>query len=233
MALQGTAFLPIWHDVDAAMEAEFNRWHTVEHIPERVLTPGIVVGSRWQDLDAGLHRYFTLYEASAFEVFESDGYFMTANARTEWTQRVHPAFQNFLRAPCHLALTRGRGTGGVLATLRVRLQPGDAAGGSAVRDAFSVRVRPLVEAFAVESGITGLHLGLKGVVRRQPLSSGSLSLRPGATGFDAVLMLEGISRSLVGAAAKQLEAALRAQADLVSDCETGVYELAYRLAESA
>ncbi|GAA5233510.1 hypothetical protein FOZ76_08535 [Verticiella sediminum] len=228
MTLRGSAFLPIWHDVDVQMEDEFNVWHTVEHIPERVDTPGIVVGRRYADPDASLHRYFTLYEAESFEVFASDGYFATANARSDWTQRVHPAFRNFRRAPCHLFMTRGRGIGGGLATARIHFaQPG--AGAAAPRDVFSLAGRRIVDGIAKLRHVTSVHLGIVGRVERRPLSEQSLSLRPQATAFDAVLMAEGIGLEAMRAAAPDMEAILHAEPDAVGGCEVATYGLAYML----
>ena len=32
----GNAFLASWNDVDPLLEAEYQRWHRVEHMPERL-----------------------------------------------------------------------------------------------------------------------------------------------------------------------------------------------------
>ena len=39
MPLRGSAFLAIWHDIEAHGELEYDDWHTREHMPERV-APG-------------------------------------------------------------------------------------------------------------------------------------------------------------------------------------------------
>lgn len=57
VALRGTAFLAIWNDIAPDAEAEFNRWHTTEHMPERLWTPGISIGRRYVDPDASHSRY--------------------------------------------------------------------------------------------------------------------------------------------------------------------------------
>ena len=232
MALQGTAFLAIWHDIEPALLDDFHRWHTEEHMPERVQTPGIVVGSRYWDPQAPEQRCFTLYEATAFEVFASEGYFMTANARSPWTQRVHPGFRHFTRAPCHLACTRGPGSGGGRASLRLGFVPTGPAEGMAPADLFRMRVRALAEDAMAAPGVTGAHVGLKGQVARRPLSASALSLRPGADAFDAVLLLEGISRAALAPVADQLAATLAGWRDAVAGCTTGLYDLAYRLPAS-
>ena len=40
MTLKGTGFLALWNDFDPEREAEYECWHTFEHVPERVGIPG-------------------------------------------------------------------------------------------------------------------------------------------------------------------------------------------------
>ena len=68
MALRGSAFLAIWHDIETHGEVEFNDWHTREHMPERVGRPGFEAGRRWVDWSRARHRYFTLYETRTIDV---------------------------------------------------------------------------------------------------------------------------------------------------------------------
>ena len=49
MSLKGTAFLALWNDIAAARDAEYNLWHTREHVPERLSVPGILTGKRYVD----------------------------------------------------------------------------------------------------------------------------------------------------------------------------------------
>lgn len=224
MTLRGTAFLPIWHDIDAGIEAEFDLWHTAEHMPERVYTPGIVVGRRYENAAAGKHRYFVLYEAMSFEVFASEGYFVTANDRSEWTRRIHPHFRNFMRAPCHLVMTRGRGIGGALATARVRF-PASAGPDISAKDAFALCVRALVDGIMDIPLVTAVHVGVTAPVSRAPLSSNSLSLRPNATAFDGVILVESIGRQALQNLLPRVGALLQAQSACIASFETGIYEL--------
>lgn len=233
MALRGTAFLPIWHDVAAEAEQEFNHWHTEEHMPERVATPGISIGRRYVNAALDLHRYFTLYEADSFDVFESDGYFATANARSAWTRRVHPHFLNFVRNPCHLVMTRGRGIGGALATVRVIFEKALVAhptlGEIPARDAYNLAVRDIVEALMQMKGITAVHAGTTGQVQRRPLSESSLSLRPNAMAFDGVIMLESIDLPTLDANIPRVEAVLQQSLSGFTRWEQASYQLAYHL----
>lgn len=232
MTLRGTAFLPIWHDVEASMEDEFNHWHTAEHMPERVDTPGITVGRRYADLSADKYRYFTLYEAESFDVFSSDGYFATANARSTWTQRVHPAFENFKRAPCHLLMTRGRGIAGGLLTARIHFPAtahDKAPAHYTAKDVFSVAARATLESILKMQHVTAVHLGIVGQVKRLPLSQASLSVRPEAANFDAVYMVEAIS----SVALRKIQADISRlfETDAIARHEIGIYDLAYHLSD--
>jgi hypothetical protein len=47
MALAGNAFLIIWHDVKPEAESDYLRWHTREHMPERLGIPGFEVRMRF------------------------------------------------------------------------------------------------------------------------------------------------------------------------------------------
>jgi hypothetical protein len=47
MTLKGSAFLALWNDFDPARDAEYNCWHTYEHVPERVGIEGILTGRRY------------------------------------------------------------------------------------------------------------------------------------------------------------------------------------------
>ena len=40
MALKGQAFLALWNDVARGREPEYDQWHTLEPVPERVALPG-------------------------------------------------------------------------------------------------------------------------------------------------------------------------------------------------
>lgn len=236
MTMHGSAFLPIWHDVDREMEFEFNRWHTVEHMPERLDTPGMLAGRRYADPKAGLHRYFTLYEAVSFDVFESEGYFATANARSEWTCRIHPHFRNFKRAPCHLVMTRGRGIGGALITLRLCFAPAATDGpGKSLdpKDRFNLAIRPMIDAIMQISLVTSAHAGVAAPVARSPLSAQSLSLRPGAMDFDAVLMVETIDRKAALGILDDIEGLIAKVPQVILEHQGAVYDLAYWIASRA
>src|SRR5688572_3916623 len=122
MALRGRAFLAIWHDIAASGEAEYNVWHTRQHMAERVGVPGFLVARRYVDWGLLNQRYFTLYEAVKLETFSSDDYRARLNNPSHWSNRTHPDFLNLARSACVLMASVGRGVGGALATIRLDLE---------------------------------------------------------------------------------------------------------------
>jgi hypothetical protein len=118
MGLLGAAVLAIWNDVAPGGDAEFNHWHTQEHVPERVGIPGFLRGRRYLAV-AGTPRYFTLYETESLAVLAGPDYLARLNDPTAWTRRALPLFRNTSRTACAVTLSLGHGTGGALATLRL------------------------------------------------------------------------------------------------------------------
>jgi hypothetical protein len=47
MPLLGSATMLLSFDLDAAAIEEHDRWHTHEHLPERLSIPGFHRGTRW------------------------------------------------------------------------------------------------------------------------------------------------------------------------------------------
>jgi hypothetical protein len=151
MGLLGGAVLAIWNDVAAGGEAEFDHWHTREHIPERVGVPGFLRGRRYVAL-SGAPAYFTLYETERLETLSEGAYIARLNDPTPWTSRALPLFRNTSRSACRVTFTRSLGVGGTLATLRL----GPVAGREdALRGWLTTRALP---ALAEAPGIVGAHL---------------------------------------------------------------------------
>ena len=99
----------MWRGITAEGEAEYNQWHTREHMPERLVIPGFLVGRRSVDWSLDRHRYFTSYAGRTLEVFRSEAYLARLNAPTAWSERIQPHFRNFIRAACETVHTSGHG----------------------------------------------------------------------------------------------------------------------------
>ena len=74
MALHGNAFLALWNDIAPHREREYDRWHSQEHVPERVAVTGFRGARRFVNRAAARHRYFTLYEVADLATFEHAEY---------------------------------------------------------------------------------------------------------------------------------------------------------------
>lgn len=199
MLQQAQAFLAIWHDIDPAMEAEWHRWHTYEHMPERVGIPGFLAGRRYMSDDAPQHRCFTLYEGESLSVFNSPAYLARLNAPTEWTRAMAPAFRNFMRGACRRVAAAGfeHGYGG--AVLTIRLEP-DGEAAETVADALVGRIAGL-------DGVTGACLGLcEQSVTRTETNERALRSATGEQPLDAVVVVESFDPAGLDRQAAAIEA---------------------------
>ena len=123
--------LAIWHDVDAAIGDEYERWYFREHLPERLGVPGFLAGRRYEAL-SGTPRFLTYYEASSPDIFVSTPYIDRLNDPTPWTTEVLRNFRDTNRTICRRTWETGeiRGAWGVV--LRVNRsgeQEDESAGG--------------------------------------------------------------------------------------------------------
>ncbi len=223
MPLMGRAFLAIWHDIAPDGEREYEEWHTRQHMPERLGVPGFLLGRRYVDRDAPLHRWLTLYETRTLEVLSSEGYRARLNAPTHWSGRVQPHFRNFVRSACTLSASVGEGVGGALATLRLALDPAGLA-------RLEAEAHGLAHRLASLPGVTGGHVGVAAPdTTRVRTRESELRADAGESVFDAVVMVEATGRrelrEVADAATTLLGTALR-----VSPGALAIYDLAYVLA---
>ncbi|MGG5819323.1 hypothetical protein [Falsiroseomonas sp. HW251] len=113
-------FLALWNDLRRGREAEYEAWHTREHVPERVAAPGFRSGRRYRRDDHPAHRWFTLYEVDGLEAFDTPEYHDLLANPTPWSASMRPDFRNFLRVPCVTTGAEGFGIGAALAVLRLK-----------------------------------------------------------------------------------------------------------------
>jgi hypothetical protein len=222
MALTGRAFLAIWHDIVEAGDAEYNAWHTRQHMPERLGVPGIRVGRRYVDRNRDHQRYFTLYEGATLETFSSEAYRARLNNPTAWSMRTQPNFLNFARSACVTAASLGRGIGGALATLRLNLAAEAAADFEAAAEKLAARMLAL-------DGVTGAHLGVAApATTRIRTRESELRHQTGEEVFDAVVMVEGVSRRELEGTIDAAHAMVGETVDIAA-AQSAVYDLAYLL----
>lgn len=224
MALVGDGFLVMWHDIAADMQGEYTEWHTREHMPERLSIPGFLVGKRLVNHDLDHYRYGTIYTGRDVEVFRSPAYLARLNDPTPWSNRLQPAFRNFLRVACERVASAGLGDGGAIATTRLSFMDGATEAGVRAGSA------ALVEAILAIPGVCAAHVGLartevSGVRTRET------ELRPemAERGFDVVVITECSGRPELEAAIGEIEAAIASSACGLAEPRSIAYNLAYEL----
>ena len=111
----GKAAVAMWWDIASEVRAEWEDWHTSEHMPERLAIPGFLRGSRWI---AGESSYFVLYEAAELATVTSGAYLERLNDPTPWSRQMMPHHRNMVRSLCALRAGWGGGLPHALATIR-------------------------------------------------------------------------------------------------------------------
>ncbi|MGQ0654232.1 MAG: hypothetical protein ACT4P4_18535 [Betaproteobacteria bacterium] len=82
--MPGEAAVAMWWDVAPEARAEWEQWHTVEHMPERLGISGFLRGSRW----SADGSYFVLYEAQDLATLAAGAYLERLNNPTPWSRRM-------------------------------------------------------------------------------------------------------------------------------------------------
>jgi len=217
MPLDGSAFLALWNDVDPARDAEYDAWHTIEHVPERVGIAGFLSGRRYVARERSDDRYFTLYEIDALGALAGPAYADVVNHPTAWTRSMRPALRNFHRYPCATLHSVGGGIGGCIAALRVDA----AADGDALDAAFA---QSLLAPYLDSEGVTSLHLGRAQSDPAFPLRN---AVKDAAhAGNTYVLLIEGVDRPRLAAAATRIAEALRSRLDGAATAGPATFDLA-------
>ncbi len=117
MPLLGSAAMLLTFDVVPEAIEEHDRWHTHEHLPERLAIPGFLRGTRWL-ATAGEPRYMVLYEVESLQTLASEAYLARLNQPTPWTQRIMPCYRGMSRGLCSVLGSYGFGQGGAAALIR-------------------------------------------------------------------------------------------------------------------
>lgn len=123
MPLLGSAAMLLSFDVAPEAVAEHDRWHTHEHLPERLSIPGFLRGTRWT-ATAGTPRYMVLYEVRHLQTLASAAYLERLNHPTPWTQRMMPFYRGMTRGLCAVRGSFGHGQGGTAALIRCSCDEG-------------------------------------------------------------------------------------------------------------
>jgi len=232
------AFLAIWSDVKPDMAREWYRWHTEEHMPERVGIPGFLAGRRYDLVPTDiapaapservLQHCYMMYEGDRLMTFKGDAYLERLNNPTPWTRAMASGFHNFSRGACELATTSGDGYGGFALIMRFEEGGGDSDLSAATLEALDhfVTTLPGLE------GVTAAHFGFC-----QPeitnIETAETKARAGQVEqlFQSVLLVEGYDIALLTKHFGAIEANLDALGMPASKARFGFYALSHLLTE--
>jgi hypothetical protein len=147
----GTGVLVNWGGVVADAEADYNAWHSLEHMPERIAVPGFRRGRRAVAVPGTPEhlKYFMMYEVDSPAVLVSQPYLARLNDPTPWTRRILSQYVAPSRTVCRVLASEGVGAGGCVAT--IQFDPGDL---EAACDA----ARALVAPAMAMPGVIGVHV---------------------------------------------------------------------------
>ena len=218
----GRAAVAMWWDIAPEMQAEFEDWHSHEHMPERLGIPGFLRGTRWIAL-SGHPSYFVLYEAARLATITGGAYLERLNNPTPWSRKMMPHHHNMVRSLCRVRASFGRGLSHALAT--IRFSP-------------SARNRKRIATWLTSDampqlpqrkGLTSAHL-----LESQPLSAAPQTaeqkIRGGDTRADWILIVCGYDAAAMGAVVeKELSADALMAHGALPDPVVATYRLAYSL----
>ena len=196
--METTGILLLWNDIDPEVEVEYNRWHSREHVPERVSVPGIRAARRYARADDGPQRYLSVYDLDSTAVLSSRPYTALVERPTPWSQKMRPHFCNMARCACRRVASAGAGVGAWLLALRVAKGKPDKATRAAALDA-------IIEL----EGVLAADWGL--VDARVPGIAWNAGGAP-PSAFDEVVLAQATDREALAASRRRIEALVRAAA---------------------
>src|SRR5262245_21389166 len=215
----GRTALAMWWDVPPEARAEWEDWHSHEHMPERLGIPGFLRGTRWI-ARGGEPSYFVLYEAARFATVTTGPYLERLNHPTPWSRKLMPHHRNMVRSLCRVRASCG-GVAQALATIRFSAPRG----ATAVAKWLAAETLPRLP---MRSGLTAAHL-----LESQPVAGMHETVEQGIRGRDAaadwIVLVGGYDfGALEALAAKQLGADALAARGAALDA-TGIYCPAHSL----
>jgi hypothetical protein len=195
MSLVGTAALLMWCEVPAGIEGDQGKWHSREHLPERMNVPGFLRGRRGLSRREGTANTFMLYELENLSVLTSPAYLERLDNPTPWSSKMMLVTTKLNRSTCQTIASWSRGAGGHLLTLRFNtLMPADA-----VRAWSEDRVAQLSACDAV----TGAHFFTRVASASVRTKELDLRGRPDET-TDYAILIEGYDPIALGYARTRL-----------------------------
>ena len=215
MPLAGKGMLLTSMNIDAADDAEFNRWYDREHLEERVAISGFLEARRYV-AHAGNPKYLSLYSTETFEVLDSPAYRTALASQTAWSKANIARFKDMIRAVARITVSRGTGRGAALGIVRLRPSAGD-------QDKLRVALRNQLDPAKLD-GIVSMHLIESDPALSKPITDDPSTPNPGAS--DWFVLIDATDVSSVPAAAARF-AAFKSQT-----ISSGVYRLMWDIAKN-
>jgi hypothetical protein len=163
----------MWWDIAPQMKAEWEDWHSHEHMPERARIPGFLRGTRWI-ADSDGPSYFVLYEVTNLGTMTGGAYLERLNNPTPWSRKMMPHHLNMVRSLCRVRASFGGGLAQALATIRFSPSPG---GSRTLSKWLATDALPNLPA---RKGLTGAHL-----LQSQPMAAAPQTAEQKIRGGDA------------------------------------------------
>ena len=217
MPMAGKGMLLTSMNIDAAHEAEFNRWYDREHLEERVAITGFLEARRYVAHD-GNPKYLSLYSTETFEVLDSPAYRTALANQTAWSKANIAHFQNMIRGVARITISRGTGRGAALGIIRLR----PAGGEDRLRAALREQLDP-----AGLDGIISMHLIENDPALSKPITDDPSAPNPGAGDWFA--LIDGTGVDAVATAMPRISGNAALKPLIVS---SGIYRLRFDLAKS-
>ena len=215
----GRAAVAMWWDVPPEVRAQWEDWHSHEHMPERLAIPGFLRGTRWV-AHSGEPSYFVLYETRDLKTMTSGAYLDRLDNPTPWSRKMMPHHRNMVRSLCRVRASFGGGVAHALATIRFSPAPG----GGSVLEWLAAQVMP---SLPQRKGLTSTSLLESHSAAAVPQTAEE-RIRGGDGRADCVLLVSGYDvgavKALVAGELSGLEAHGAAPGSIV-----GFYSCAYSM----
>lgn len=217
--LLGKGAFVAWHDIAPGREADYDRWHSQEHMLERVGIDGFRRGRRYVAAGDG-PRYLVIYEVADIGVLSSAAYLERLDNPSAWTREIMPSVQGMNRTLCAVEASAGSGIGHALLCLRLAPRQDNV-------ERLKSRLRAETARLADEPGLVAAHFLIA-----DKAASGSPTLESRLRGApddiaDWVLLVEGYSTTSLRAL---VDGALSPETLERGGAETGVTAHHYQLA---
>jgi hypothetical protein len=217
MPMAGKGMLLTSMDIDAAHEAEFNRWYNREHLEERVAIDGFLEARRYV-AQIGKPKYLSLYSTETFEALDSEAYRTALANQTKWSKANINRFKNMIRAVARITISHGVGRAAALGIVRLRPDGG--------KDKLRTALDSLLDPTDLD-GIISMHLIESDPALSKPLTNDAAASNPGAG--DWFVLIDATSVHSVPLAASRIIDNPAIKPLLVTN---GVYRLLFDLAKS-